>query len=48
MPAPEGTPRDVYDKVMHPCWYDDPDDRPLFSDIVNTLKAILSKLPKKK
>lgn len=48
MSPPEGTPKDVYDKVMYPCWYDDPDDRPTFTDIVTALKAILSKLPKKK
>ena len=48
MAPPEGTPRDVYDKVINPCWYEDPDDRPTFADIVSTLRAILVKLPKRK
>ena len=48
MPAPEGTPRDVYDLVMWKCWYEDPDERPMFTDIVNKLKSIFAKLPKRK
>ena len=48
MEPPEGTPREVYDKVMWECWHYEPDDRPGFSDIVKVLKVILPELPKKK
>ena len=47
MDAPEGTPQDVYNKVMWECWHYEADDRPTFTDIVKVLKVILPKLPKK-
>ena len=46
MDAPEGTPMDVYDKVMCQCWHYDPDDRPTFTSVVKTLKSILPSLKK--
>jgi len=47
MEAPEGTPKEVYDQVMWPCWYYEPEDRPTFSEVVNTLQGIVSRMSKK-
>lgn len=47
MEPPEGTPREVYDKVMWECWHYEADDRPSFSAIVKALKVILTNLSKK-
>ena len=44
---PEGTPKEVYDHAVWPCWYYEPEDRPTFSELVTTLKGIISKMLKK-
>ena len=47
MDPPEGTPKEVYDDAMWPCWYYEPEERPTFSELVTKLKGIISKMSKK-
>ncbi|GAB1605789.1 tyrosine-protein kinase Fer-like isoform X2 [Argonauta hians] len=41
MPAPQGTPEEIYE-LMHKCWKYDPESRPHFDEINKELKKILS------
>lgn len=43
MPAPDGTPSEVYD-VMMKCWEYEPENRPSFVGVHKLLKDIVSKM----
>ena len=43
MPAPDGTPAEVYD-VMMKCWEYEPDNRPNFVKVHRMLKDIVVKM----
>lgn len=41
MPAPEGTPDEMY-RLMLKCWEYQPENRPHFDQIYNTMDAIIN------
>ena len=42
--CPEGCPEDLYNQVMLACWRQDPHERPSFSDLLTTLRAMSQEL----
>jgi len=45
--APEGTPKEIYHRIMCRCWNYQPKDRPTFKAIVTQLDVILAELQRR-